>query len=224
MVGRFFRLLGLICVATVMTQIILVAFLTIRGSINRRSVTQHLALVNGIDISGRRLQSILREDHQREQPSFEEILHARTMASLDMDLRETSQTFFQDELTKLMSDVRAGRQRLDNRLDSFRRELDEAEAEALDQGIRDATRTIANLEAESAKNQLLIMYDDQRIDDVVTIIQALPSEKRKDILAEFESPDESLKLAEILRLIGEGRPTTTMIDQARIGSNRDGPQ
>jgi hypothetical protein len=59
------------------------------------------------------------------------------------------------------------------------------------------------------------MYDDERIDDVVNIVQAMSTEKRKDILAEFVSKDETVKLADILRRIGEGTPTTTLINQAR---------
>ncbi len=58
------------------------------------------------------------------------------------------------------------------------------------------------------------MYEDDRIDDVVSIIQAMSTDKRKDILAEFVSKEENEKLADILRRISEGMPTTTLIDKA----------
>ena len=45
----------------------------------------------------------------------------------------------------------------------------------------------------------------------------MPIDKRKDILAEFATPDEMDKLYEILRRIGEGMPTTGLIDDARGG-------
>ena len=75
-------------------------------------------------------------------------------------------------------------------------------------------RTLQTLDAAQAKEQLLIMYDDERIDDVVTIIQAMSSDKRKDILAEFVEGENPEKLAEILRRISEGIPTTALIDKA----------
>ncbi len=75
-------------------------------------------------------------------------------------------------------------------------------------------RTLQSLDAVQAKEQLLIMYEDERIDDVVTIVQAMSTDKRKDILAEFVSKDESEILAEILRRIGEGMPITGLINEA----------
>jgi hypothetical protein len=83
--------------------------------------------------------------------------------------------------------------------------------------MQDVQRTLQSLDAEQAKEQLLMMYDDKRIDDVVTIIQAMPTEKRKDILAEFVQKGEADKLADILRRIGEGMPTTSVIDRAAEG-------
>ena len=75
-------------------------------------------------------------------------------------------------------------------------------------------RTLQSLDAAQAKEQLMIMYEDERIDDVVTIVQAMSTEKRKDILAEFVSKEESTKLSDILRRIGEGMPITSLINEA----------
>jgi hypothetical protein len=80
--------------------------------------------------------------------------------------------------------------------------------------MRDVQRMIQSLDADQAKQHLLIMYEDERIDDVVTIVQAMPTEKRKDILAAFVTKDEADKLAEILRRIGAGMPTADVIDRA----------
>ena len=49
------------------------------------------------------------------------------------------------------------------------------------------------------------MYDDKRIDDVVTILQAMSTDARKDILAEFTTPADVDILADVLRRIGEGK-------------------
>ena len=79
------------------------------------------------------------------------------------------------------------RARLDERLTSFRTELEEIRQGAQKQGLQDVQRTLQTLDAAQAKEQLLIMYEDERIDDVVTIVQAMSTDKRKDILAEFVS-------------------------------------
>lgn len=218
MIRKLARAFAAICVGTVLTQLILLGYFAFKGTLHAGSMTQVIGLLNGIDITGARLQRILSDGEDREQPDFDEILEARKMQSYDMDLRLQSQQTFRNELGTMLADLRDDRQRLDLRLGSFNSELDQIEQEALKKGLRDAGRAIQVLDAEAAKDQLLIMFNEKRVDDVVTIIQAMPLDKRRDILAEFTSEAEKETLAELLRLISEGRPTTALIDAAR--SNR----
>ncbi len=205
------------CFATVITQMILFAYFLTRGTVNSDTMTKVVALLNGIDISGNRLQQILRDGEDREQPDFDEILEARKMESLDMDMRLRSQNEFRDELSKMLADFRVERERFDERRAAFDRRLEEIGQGAQEEGLKDLQRILQSLDAVQAKEQLLTMYDDERIDDVVNIIQAMSTEKRKDILAEFVSKDEADKLAEILRRIGDGTTTMSLINQAREG-------
>ena len=202
------------CVATVLTQVILLGFFLVRGSLNSDTATKMIALLNGIDISGNRLQLMLQNSQDREQPDFDEILDARRLKSYDMDMRLRSERLFRDELSTMQAELKDERDRLDERQASFRRELKEIERGAKETGLLEVQRTLQSLEAAQAKDQLLIMYEDERIDDVVTIVQAMSTENRKDILAEFVSKEDSDKLAEILRRIGDGMPVTSVIDDA----------
>jgi hypothetical protein len=145
-------------------------------------------------------------------------LEARKNDSYDEDLKERSQKEFQDELTAMQTDLRDERARFDERLVAFRAELEEIRTGAQKEGLETVQRTLQTLDAAQAKEQLLIMYDDDRIDDVVTIVQAMSPDKRKDILAEFVLDGEPEKLADILQRISEGMPTTSLIDKV----NEDG--
>ncbi len=216
--SKLITVFTIFCVGTVVTQMILAGYMLSSGRVNSDTVTQVVALANGIDISGKRLQQIMQKNEDREQPDFDEILEARKLDSLDMEMRLQSQQSFRDELSKMMAELKTDRDRLDARLAAFRGELEEIREGVQKKGLVDVQRTLQSLEAVQAKNQLLIMYDDERIDDVVTIIQAMPTEKRKDILAEFVSKEESTKLAELLRRIADGQPTKSLIDQAAAGS------
>ena len=214
MISKLSRPLAAICVATMLTQLILLCYFLSRGVITGDNVTKVIALLNGIDISGDRLEEILRRSEDKEQPDFDEILDARRIKSYDMDIRLRSQKEFRDDLTTMLAELRDERDRLDERLDSFRRELEELRDVAQKEGLQNVQRTLQSLDAAQAKEQLLIMYEDERIDDVVTIIQAMSTDKRKDILEEFVTKEEADKLAEILRRIGGGMPTTSLINQA----------
>jgi len=214
MIDKLSKAFAGFCIATVLTQAVLVAYFVLVGSLNAESGTKMIALLNGIDISGERLRQILKDSEDREQPDFDEILAARKLKSYDMDIRLRSQQEFREDLSTMLAELIEERRRFDERFASFRTELEEIKAGAQKEGLQDVQRTLQSLDPEQAKEQLLIMYEDKRIDDVVTIVQAMSTEKRKDILAEFVTKDETEKLADILRRISEGMPTTTLIDQA----------
>jgi hypothetical protein len=211
------RLFTAFCTGTVLTAMIMMGYFAWRGTFNAETATKIIALLNGIDISGERLVRVMNKVDASEQPDFGEILAERTMQSLDMDLRLRSQKTFDDELTKQATELRDAQARFDQRREAFDRKLDEVRQGARDEGLKEVQKTLQALEADQAKQQLMRMYDDQRMDDVVNIIQGIPIDKRKEILAEFTTPDEQDKLHEILRRIGDGLPTTQLIDEAKAG-------
>ena len=142
MMSNIFRGIAAFCVATVLTQVILLSCFLIQGTMNRKTAVQLIALVNGIDVTGNRLQEFLRRSEEYEQPSFEEILDERKMKSLDMDVRLRSQQEFRDELSIMLADLRTDQDRFSNRLLAFRTELKELKQEAEESGIQEVQRTI----------------------------------------------------------------------------------
>ncbi|MCC9645317.1 hypothetical protein LOC71_23810 [Rhodopirellula sp. JC740] len=211
------RLFAMMSTATCVTLLILMGYFASRGTLNASTLTKVIALMNGIDITGNQLRQIMQESEDREQPDFDEILDARRRDGLDSDIRMRSLKEAKNDIALQMAELKLQRERFDERRSSFDRSLDEIRKGAQDEGLQEVQRTLQALEAEQAKEQLLRMYDDDEIDDVVSIIQAMPIDKRKDILAEFATPEEMDKLYEILRRIGEGMPTTGLIDEARGG-------
>lgn len=212
--GLVFRLIAGACVATVLTQTIVLGACLARGTLNAQSLTQIIALMNGIDITGQRLRLAMNSGDGAEQPDFDEILDARAQKSLDMDLRLDAQKRYSRELEEKLAALHAEQQRFDQRREEFFQKLDEVRSGVQTEGMQELTRTLQALAPDQAKDQLLRMMDDGRIEDVVNIIQATPIDKRTDILAEFVSEPESKQLEEILRRIGEGEPATSLIDRA----------
>ena len=84
------KAIGIVCVATVLTQMIILGVFAVRGTLNAGTGTKILALINGIDITGNQLQKFFAEGEDREQPDFDEILEARQRESLDICLLYTS--------------------------------------------------------------------------------------------------------------------------------------
>lgn len=215
MIDKLIKTFGAICIGTVVTQIILIGYFLSRGTLNSDGMTKIVALLNGIDISGDKLVRIMNRVDSSEQPDFNEILQNRTMQSLDMDLRLRSQKMYDDELTRKSAELQLAQERFDKRREAFERKLDEVKLGAQEEGMKELIRTMQALESGQAKEQLMKIYDAQRIDDVVNIIQGIPIDKRKDIMAEFDTPAEQEIMHEIMMRIADGLPTTQLIDQAR---------
>ncbi len=212
---KLMRWFAVFCVGTVITQMILFGYFLARGTLTGETLTKVIALANGIDITGNRLQQILQRGQDREQPDFFEILDARKSDGLDFDMRQRSMEVMRDEVTSLLAELKVERDRFDERREAFDKRLEEIRQGAQEEGVKQVQRTLQTLDAAQAKDQLLRIYDDERIDEVVNIIQAMPTEKRKDILGEFVTPEEADKLHEIFRRIGDGIPSAAMIEQAK---------
>ena len=209
------RLLAGFCVATVITELMLLGVLIARGALDANSSLKIVALANGIDISGERLQRILDQSETHERPSFEEVLQRRAQMGLDMDVRLQSQVNFHQQLQRMLRTLQEKEQRFDLRREAFNKKLAEMEQGIRDEGMQEVQRTLEVLDPNQAKAQLMLMYEAGEIDTVVNIVQAMPPDKRKKILGEFVGPDETEKLHEILRRIGEGDPKQSLIEQAR---------
>lgn len=212
------RIIGGFCVATVLTQMIIAGVYVARGTLNMNSITHIVALLNGIDITGQRLRMVMEKASGSELPSYDEVLAARVLKGLDIDVRLQAQERFARELQDRQESLKEAQTRFDRRREEFFVKLDELRQNTREDGMQELTRTLQALDPEQVKNQLLKMIADDRIEDVVNIIQATPLDKRTDILSEFVSPDEEEKLADILRRIGEGEPAKSLIDRA--GNNR----
>ncbi len=212
MIARF---IGAFCVATVLAEIMILALLFISGRLNEDSTAKIIALACGIDVSAERVRQALTTAEAQEVPSFEEIVQARANASLELDLRNASLSshsellkFYEERLSK----NEAG---FDRRLEDYRQALTDREAGVQTQAVKDTQQTFEALKPAQAKEQLIKMLEDNQIADVVTIIQGLPSDKRKKILAEFKDPSDAEKLQVIIRRIMEGEPDKTLIDKAK---------
>jgi hypothetical protein len=60
------------------------------------------------------------------------------------------------------------------------------------------------------------------MEDVVRILKAMPLDKRKKILAEFKTPEEVEKFAEILRVVRLGGSDTELLRDTRSQLQQQG--
>ena len=215
-----FRLLGFLaslllyfCVATVLAEAGAIGALWYRGHLRTAQIYDVLAAAYGLDSATAKALAATRDEREI-QVAYNDILERRSLASLDLDLRESALDNATTELFNQQSRLDGDRQRYTTLLDEFDRRLAELRAGATNQALADVQQTLESMRPEQAKEQIVLMLADNRIDDVVTLLKSMTRDLRKKILAEFQ-PAEKDKLYEILKKVLSGSGEGDLIDSVR---------
>jgi hypothetical protein len=148
-------------------------------------------------------------------------VQARVLSSLDLDLRESALDKSLGDLRTVELQIKTERERLDLWKQDFDKRLANLETQATDNALLELQRTLESINPKQAKDQILKMLEDpgsvedQPLHDVVTILKTMPLDKQKKIYAEFKTPEETEKLAEIFREIRLGLPDSDLIRDTR---------
>ncbi len=210
-----FKLFVAFCVATILAQAIILAMVGISGNLNQETLFRGVALLNGIDISGERLQSMLESYRSEPIPTYEEVREERAKRNLDLQMREESVSRMRRDVDEKYAALTASEASFDKRLTEFYEMLDREKANLLSQSLQEVKRTLEAIAPDQAKDQLLKLYKQGQREDVVAILKGMPMDKRRKIVGEFVGPEEADQLNEILRMILEGEPTASLLDDAR---------
>jgi Skp family chaperone for outer membrane proteins len=203
------------CVGTVLAQTLILAMAAVRGNLNKTSLLKAVALLNGVDITGDRLQKMLEENKQSPNPTYEDVEAERASQSKSLDMRERSILQYKRQVEELLAEHKQVIADFDRRKNEFYRYLETAEKDLANESLKEVQRTIETLSPEMAKNQIKKFLEDGQMEDVVAIVKGMPLDKRKKILGEFTTDEEITKLNEILTTLRQGDLKAGLIENAR---------
>ena len=218
-------------VATVLGLLLLVAYVWTQYGFNKDKAFHVLTAVYEVDVAEMQAREIIAQQRgDQEDVAYEEVLHERTMLSLDHDLREQAINKGLADFRLLQRDLMEERRRYDLLKNAFDAELKQLKSVAADNAIVELQLTLETIKPEQAKDHIVRMLppgfvntDFSEMDEeertaiihVVAILKAMPLEKRKKLLAEFKSEEDAEILAELLRLIRLGVPEVGLIEATR---------
>lgn len=215
-------LLVYFCIGTVLAQAVLLAMLWWKGAFADQRVLAMYAALYGIAPESDAASRGPAADSNAEQLSLVEIAQRRMLSSLDLDLRETAIDKGLADLRNIRTEIATEDDRLNLWKQTFDDRLKKMESTALDTSLLEVQKTLEAIHPKQAKEQILRMLDDapdghneQALQDIVKILKAMPLDKRRKILGEFKSEDESTTLAEILKEIRLGAPEVDLIRDTR---------
>jgi hypothetical protein len=221
LIGATGTLLAAICVATVAAQAILLGYLWSRGKLTERTVTRAIAAANGAELGGLSDGAARsNEPADAEQPSLDDLARARAVHSRDIELREQALgdnlAMVKSEYAKLIDE----KDRYERIKAAFRAQLDTLREGTLANNRETARQILETIRPKQAKDQILRMVKDGQLSDVVLILSQMPSGRRAKVIQEFKTDAEAETLAEILKLVREGVPETSLIDDTEQKLNQ----
>lgn len=210
-----------LCLATTLAEAGLLAVLWKRGQVTPNTAHNLLVVAYGVPVREMyEKMQVQAQPVKQEMASFAEIENARLLKSLDLDLREMSGDKGLLDLRDLDGLLEKERGRYAQLNTDFRDRWDAMQKDTTGSELLDLRRQIESVAPNLAKDQLLRILNDNKLEPnaalhhVVTIFKALPVDKRKKIIAEFDDSDAP-HLHEILRQIRLGMPQTTLIRDTR---------
>jgi len=211
MIARLIRggasLLTYFCVATLIAQVVLFAYLSVKWKLDRDKVVQILAVVQGVDLFEiKKAADGESEAVSAEQASYRQILEARSAKVHHIQLREQA---LRDGVSQLAFEQRKlsdEQRRFRTVKKAFQQELAGMQDTAVVAGTEDVRTKLEGIKPRQAKELLLKMLKNEDLDDVVTLMKAMPMVKAAKIMGEFKTPEETEQLYEILERIGAGFP------------------
>lgn len=233
MIARLFRLavslVTYFCVATCIAEIVIVTYVSLAWQIDRAKLIRILAAAHGIDLAEASRQSET-DQPPTEQVSLEQIIEARTMHVRHLELREAAVKNALDQLQFEQQKLADDRKLYDKGKKDFEARLLAVRQDAQSGGAAELTAILEKAKAKQAKEQILKMLDEKRLADVVILLSGMQDSKRAKIIGEFKTPEESAKLAEVLRRIREGaaendlaRETRKQLDTFQQGGSKETP-
>lgn len=218
--GRLFGTLGslfaYLCMGTVIALAVILAYAATHGYLDRDKLARMADIARGIEVAQAPVEQTKKTVESPEQPSFDDIERQRGVKARNLELREAAVEqemkriyFEQNKLTDFYNRYELLRKSFNDAV------LDTTKKDAIKEG-EDKIRVIwENMKPKQAKDQILTMIDDGEINQVVSILSSVATQKQKKIIAEFKEPEEVKKLNEIMRLLRHGVPDVLPVDDAR---------
>lgn len=212
--GKLAALLAYVCVATMIAQASALVYLRATGRLDDAKLARLSDAFQGIE---RKPDSEAKPDPPAEpslleEPSLELRDSARDLATRNLELREQAVKSALDRVLYEKNALTQEKERYELIKRTFEEQLAALREGALSSG-RESVRLIwENIKPKQAKEQILQMLEDNELNEVVTILTAMPIARRAKIVSEFKTADEAEKLDEILHQILDGVPEVDLID------------
>jgi len=212
--GFLISLIGYACVATVISAALGYAYLRHAGKLDDETMFRVVALVHGVN-----LDEIAKAKKQEapgtpgEEPSFQEQRQRLQTASLQFDAKQKqladALVIFNYQLKQLnLATENYAKLRAE-----VKQYLEEQGKLVLSENMQKVRAQLELVDPKKQAKPMLTKYiDDNRIDEVIMLLNSMKPKSQMDILKTFNAPEDLDRLYRIQRKMLAGEPVKPMID------------
>ena len=180
------------CIATMIAQLIGLGMLFMRGALTVDRRAQFFAVL--LDLAPK-LEEV---EQNKTREDAKTTVENRAKASAALLSRKEAIKGGLDRIGGFQTGLKSDRNHCEQLRVEFGILLSQLQTQVRTAALLEVQRTLETLKPKVAKTQIRRMIDDGAMDDVVTIIKAMPLDKRRKILREFRTAAEAQQLHELL--------------------------
>ena len=201
-------------VGTLIAEAVILVYVCSSWKINGEKVTQMMAIARGREMVALSREELRRQEEiPPEQPSVAEIIESRAVKNRNLELREQALAQGVGQLRFEQTRQTGELARFKQTRDGFEKKLAEIKEFQKSNGLQENIVMLQNMKPKQAKEQLIRIYKDNQVDQVVMLISGMAPTKRKKISAEFKTPDDEKILFDILQRIRLGTPLALLAEK-----------
>lgn len=190
--------------ALALGTIIVCVHVWLAWKVTPQRVAQAVDVIRGRSLPKAVNTSLPEASEPAEEPSYDAILQRRALAYRDLELKSLALQNLQDQLRVAEARFDEKEKLLAKREQAFQEKVQALEDESVAAGRETVRRTLESVKPAQAKLLLLDMLNKGEEGQVVTLLAEMNDSKRGKIIAEFRTPEETNRIAEVLRLLREG--------------------
>lgn len=185
------------------------------GKLDRDKLVEMLAIVQDVNLQSLEpaRQKVKEDPDSKGESSFEDYERSRKIKTRYLELKSEALAKGLDQLRFAREEYSLDKSRYELVKNDFMTELEKMSGGAKSEGIAAVRMIWENIKPKLAKEQIMQMIEEDEIEDVVVILSDMPISKRAKIVSAFTTEQEFAVMDEIMRLIRQGAPEITLIDE-----------
>jgi len=215
MIRLLFPLVGYLCVASTITAAGGYGYLRYSGILDDEKLFRIVSILHDID-----LQEVTdrekadQEEVPPEEMSYEQRQEHLQMATLHLQAKKDDLEKQLNEFQTQFRQLNIANARYQAYKEDVEKYLQQRKKEAQEEGLLAVRKQLQNLAPKRQAKPLLVkMIKDDRADEVITLLNGMPTKKRSDILKTFDTVEDIDMLYRIQEKMLSGDPVKPFIDE-----------